>query len=276
MVNKVLNDNFINFSLFKKQKKLFNSNEFAIVTGGCGRIGSIYTSLLLSYGLNVIVLSRTKNNFLKYSENLSPDFKKKIFWKKLDLRKGSSIEKISTSLKRKKIRFLINNAAYSNRGKFFPYNHKNLNEELWGTFAGSMLLTEKILPQLRKTKNSKIIFTGSLWGKKTPRFKIYKDLDIGPSPIIASGKSAILQYSKFLAEREAIFGITVNSLLPGWFPRKGKVERKDYMKRIKDNIPLKRIGKLSDLISAVDFLISQETSYLTGQELIIDGGYSLS
>ena len=47
-----------------------------LFTGGCGRIGSIYTSLLLSYGLNVIVLSRTKNNFLKYSENLSPDFKK--------------------------------------------------------------------------------------------------------------------------------------------------------------------------------------------------------
>lgn len=276
MVKKISSDKFINFSLFKKRKKLFNSKEFAVVTGGCGRIGSIYTSLLLLYGLNVIVLSRTKDNFLEFNKNLNPDLKKKIFWKKLDLRKGSSIEKISAFLKKKKIRFLINNAAYSNRGKFFSYNERNLNEEMWGTFAGSMLLTEKILPQLRKINGAKIIFTGSLWGKKTPRFRIYKDLDIGPSPIIASGKSAILQYAKFLAEREAMFGITVNSLLPGWFPRKGKVERRDYIKRIKDNIPLKRLGKLSDLISAVDFLISQETSYLTGHELIIDGGYSLS
>jgi len=276
LVKKISSDKFINISLFKKRKKLFNSKEFAVVTGGCGRIGSIYTSLLLLYGLNVIVLSRTKDNFLEFNKNLYPDLKKKIFWKKLDLRKGSSVEKISAFLKKKKIRFLINNAAYSNRGKFFSYNERNLNEEMWGTFAGSMLLTEKILPQLRKINGAKIIFTGSLWGKKTPRFKIYKDLDIGPSPIIASGKSAILQYAKFLAEREALFGITVNSLLPGWFPRKGKVERRDYIKRIKDNIPLKRLGKLSDLISAVDFLISQETSYLTGHELIIDGGYSLS
>ena len=276
MVKKISSDKFINISLFKKRKKLFNSKEFAVVTGGCGRIGSIYTSLLLLYGLNVIVLSRTKDNFLEFNKNLYPDLKKKIFWKKLDLRKGSSVEKISAFLKKKKIRFLINNAAYSNRGKFFSYNERNLNEEMWGTFAGSMLLTEKILPQLRKINGAKIIFTGSIWGKKTPRFKIYKDLDIGPSPIIASGKSAILQYAKFLAEREALFGITVNSLLPGWFPRKGKVERRDYIKRIKDNIPLKRLGKLSDLISAVDFLISQETSYLTGHELIIDGGYSLS
>tara|TARA_Y100000591_G_scaffold251714_1_gene223194 strand:+ start:1078 stop:1908 length:831 start_codon:yes stop_codon:yes gene_type:complete len=276
LVKKISSDKFINFSLFKKRKKLFNSKEFAVVTGGCGRIGSIYTSLLLLYGLNVIVLSRTKDNFLEFKNNLNPYLKKKIFWKKLDLRKGSSVEKISAFLKKKKIRFLINNAAYSNRGKFFSYNERNLNEEIWGTFAGSMLLTEKILPQLRKINGAKIIFTGSLWGKKTPRFRIYKDLDIGPSPIIASGKSAILQYAKFLAEREAMFGITVNSLLPGWFPRKGKVERRDYIKRIKDNIPLKRLGKLSDLISAVDFLISQETSYLTGHELIIDGGYSLS
>ena len=233
MVKKISSDKFINFSLFKKRKKLFNSKEFAVVTGGCGRIGSIYTSLLLLYGLNVIVLSRTKDNFLEFAKNLSPDQKKKIFWKKLDLRKGSSIEKISVFFKKKKIRFLINNAAYSNRGKFFSYNERNLNQEIWGTFAGSMLLTEKILPQLRKINWAKIIFTGSLWGKKAPRFRIYKDLDIGPSPIIASGKSAILQYAKFLAEREAMFGITVNSLLPGWFPRKGKVERRDYIKRIK-------------------------------------------
>jgi NAD(P)-dependent dehydrogenase (short-subunit alcohol dehydrogenase family) len=269
-------DKFIDFSFFQKKKRLFNSDEFAIVTGGCGRIGSIYTSLFLLYGIKVIVLSRTNKNFLDFSSNLNSDLRKKIFWKKLDLRKGTSIESIAKFLKNKKIKFLVNNAAYSNRGKFFSYNQKNLNEELWGTFAGSMLLTEKILPRLRKNKNSKIIFTGSLWGKKTPRFKIYKDLDIGPSPIIASGKSAILQYSKFLAEREAVYGITVNSLLPGWFPRKGKIERKDYINRIKSNIPLNRIGKLSDLISAIDFLISQETSYITGQELVIDGGYSLS
>ena len=120
------------------------------------------------------------------------------------------------------------------------------------------------------------IFTGSLWGIKTPRFQIYKDLDIGPSPIIASGKAAILQYAKFLAEREATFGITVNSLLPGWFPRKGKIERKDYIKRIKDNIPLNRIGNLKDLVSAIEFLISNQSSYVTLHELIFYGGYSLS
>ena len=273
---KTINDNFLSYSKSVNKKKIFSPGDYAVVTGGCGRIGSIYTSIFLDYGINVIVLSRTKNNFIKYSQKLNSELRKKISWKKFDLTKPSSIENISKHLKNKKIRFLVNNAAYSNRGKFFAYNYKNLNKEIWGTFAGTMLLTEKILPQLRKLKNTKIIFTGSLWAKKTPRFSIYKDLDIGPSPIIASGKSAILQYAKFLAERESQFGISINSLLPGWFPRKGKVERTDYINRIKKNIPLRRIGKLEDLIAAIDFLICKDSSYMTGQEIIVDGGYSLS
>ena len=271
-------DPFFDFDDLKKYKIKNNSllKGTAVITGGCGRIGSVYTSLFLQHGLNVIVLSRSKKNYNQYVSKLDLNLKKKITWKKFDLTKTRSVDLISKYLKNKKISYLVNNAAYSNRGKFFKYDAKRLNQEIWGTFAGAMLLTEKILPQLRKRKSSKIIFTGSLWGNITPRFKIYKDLDIGPSPIIASGKAAIQQYAKFLAEREAVFGITVNSLLPGWFPRKGKVERKDYIKRIKDNIPLNRIGNLSDLISSIEFLISKESSYMTGHELIVDGGYSLS
>ena len=53
-------------------------------------------------------------------------------------------------------------------------------------------------------------------------------------------------------------------------------ERKDYMNRIKKNIPLRRIGLLNDLSSAVEFLLSDDTKYMTGQEIVIDGGYSLS
>ena len=257
-------------------KLKYKKDEFAVVTGGCGRIGSVYTSLLLKIGLNVIVLSRSKKNFSKFYQTLNEKLKKKIIWKKVDLTDSSSINHVCKYLNTKRIRFLINNAAFSNRGKFFTYNANNLNEEIWGTFAGSVLLTEKILPNLRKYKKVKIIFTGSLWGIKTPRFKIYKNLDIGPSPIIAAGKSAILQYARFLAEREAEFGITVNSLLPGWFPRKGKIERKDYINRINNNIPLRRIGQLTDLISAINFLITADNNYFTGQELIVDGGYSLS
>lgn len=174
-----------------------------------------------------------------------------------------------------KVEYLINNAASSNRGEFFEYNKNNMNKEMWGTFSGTMLLTEKILANMRKRGRGKIIFIGSLWGLKAPKSRIYSGLDIGPSAITALGKAGILQYAKYLAVREFKYGIIINSLIPGWFPRKGKKENKNYMKKIKETIPLNRIGKLQDLISAINFLLSNGSNYMTGQNLIVDGGSSI-
>jgi len=268
---------FLDLNSLKLFKKKLSKpvKGIAIVTGGCGRIGSVFTSLFLYHGISVIVLSKNKKNFLNYSSTLKPNLKKKLSWKKIDLKDPRSIEKIYNKIKNIDIKYLVNNAAENNRGEFYKYNYKVLNKELWGTFAGSMLLTEKVLNIMRKKKNGKIIFTGSLWGTRAPRSKIYKNLNNGPTAIVASGKAGIIQYSKFLSARESKFNIKINTLLPGWFPRKGKTENKSYINKIKETIPLNRIGRLEDLITAIDFLISNGSDYMTGQTITIDGGYSI-
>ena len=162
----------------------------------------------------------------------------------------------------------------ANRGKNFTYDYKNYMKEINGVFGVTFLLTEKILPLIRKSKNARIINVGSVWGTHAPRFEVYLDMDIGPTPIIASGKAAIIQYTKFLASRESKHNIMSNCLIPGWFPRKGKIERKDYIKKITQNIPQERIGKLEDLVSAVNFLLSDENRYFNGQSLYVDGAYT--
>ena len=78
-----------------------------------------------------------------------------------------------------------------------------------------------------------------------------------------------------MASREAKFNITINLLIPGFFPRKGKVENKKYINSINSNIPIGRIGKLEDLVNAVEFLLSNGNSYFTGQSIIVDGGYTI-
>ena len=161
------------------------------------------------------------------------------------------------------------------RGEFLEYNVSSLNKEFWGTFGSTMLLTEKILPIMRKNKFGKIINVGSIWGIQAPKFKTYLNLNNGPSPIISTSKGAISQYTKHLASREAKFNITINLLIPGFFPRKGKVENKKYINSINSNIPIGRIGKLEDLVNAVEFLLSNGNSYFTGQSIIVDGGYTI-
>ena len=84
-----------------------------------------------------------------------------------------------------------------------------------------------------------------------------------------------MHYTKFLSSRESEYNLSINNLVPGWFPRKGKKERKDYINSINRKIPLKLIGKLKDLETSVRFLLSDETKYFNGQNLIVDGGYSI-
>tara|TARA_Y100001958_G_C21198853_1_gene525780 strand:+ start:810 stop:1616 length:807 start_codon:yes stop_codon:yes gene_type:complete len=253
------------------------SNKYAIITGGTGRIGGIFINLLLNSGCKVISLSRRKNEFNTFKKDLSPKLQKKLSWYSFDITKNESINKLVSFINKKNIKvdLLINNAAPSARGEDFKYNENFLLNEFMGVLGGSILLTEKLLPIIRKNKFSKIINVGSVWGIKAQRRKVYLEMDIGPSIMTSAGKSGILNFTKFLAAREAKFGITVNSLIPGWFPRPGPVQREDYISNICSNIPLGRIGKIDDLISPISFLLSDGSKYYTGQSLIVDGGSTI-
>ncbi len=254
-----------------KKKKI------AVINGGTGRIGGIFLKELLKLNYKIFVLSKSKSKFTFVKNQFSTKNKNNLNWINFDLHSQKSIESCIKKLNKEnqKIDCLINCAASSFRGKFFKYNFKNLNSELMGVFGSIFYLTEKILPLLRNNKSGKIINVGSLWGLNAANFDTYLDLDIGPSAITSSGKAALMQYTKFLSSREAAYNITINNLVPGWFPRKGKVERLDYIKSINSKIPLKRIGKLNDLKSSIKYLLSNDTRYLTGQNIIIDGGYSI-
>ena len=100
-------------------------------------------------------------------------------------------------------------------------------------------------------------------------------MDISPSLLASYGKAGMENAIKYLAVREANNNITCNTLMPGWFPRKGPVERKDYMENIFEKVPLNRIGVLEDLIPSVQFLLNKDNNYITGQSIIVDGGYTI-
>ena len=271
-------DKYLNYKSIEKYKKKSKKKRklISLVTGGFGRIGSVFTGNLLYENNIVIVLSRSDNNFKDFKKKLSPNLKKNLYWYKLDFNQPKNITKVVIKIikKFKRIDILVNNTCDGMRGKFLKYDTKLLQKEFWGAFGSTMLLTEKILPLMRKKKFGKIVNVGSVWGMRAPKFKTYLNLDIGPSPVISSSKGALLQYTKHIASRESASNITANILIPGFFPRKGRVENKKYVNSIKSNIPLNRIGKLEDLICAVEFLLSLDNSYFTGQSVIVDGGYT--
>ncbi len=270
-----------NFSEFSNDKINLNISiqkyNTAIITGGAGRVGSVFTKILINNNVKVFCFSRSKKNFNNFKRSLTENEKKNLFFFKCDLEKFENIDNLIKKNKKKfkNVDLLVNCGSSSFRGEFFKYSKSNIIQESKNMILGTIYLTEKLLPFLRKNKSAKIINVGSIWGLLSPRGKTYLNLGIGPTAVLAASKAGIDNYTKYLAGREAKFNIIVNNLVPGWFPRKGKVENKKYIKAIVSNIPLNRIGRLDDLISPIHFLLSNGSKYFTGQNLVVDGGYTI-
>ena len=275
-----MNNNFLNYNDFIKIKKnkykkyLFQ----AIIIGGTGRIGSVFTNELLSQNIPVLSLSRSKKNFEIFKASVPKDKKFLLNWHHIDLSNDKTI-KVATKYINSKfnmLNYFINAGSISNRGKNIKYNKRKINDEFLRISGGIFILLEGIIELLRNNKNtSKIINVSSFWGKVAPNFKTYLEMDISPSLLASYGKAGMENAIKYLAVREANNNITCNTLMPGWFPRKGPVERKDYMENIFEKVPLNRIGVLEDLIPSVQFLLNKDNNYITGQSIIVDGGYTI-
>ena len=88
-------------------------------------------------------------------------------------------------------------------------------------------------------------------------------------------KASLIHLTKYLANYLARYKIRVNCISPGAFPSKTNSKNKKFIKNLKKKIPLARIGKPEDLTGIIEFLISSKSSYITGQNIIVDGGWTL-
>jgi gluconate 5-dehydrogenase len=120
-----------------------------------------------------------------------------------------------------------------------------------------------------------IINNASIWSVLAPNKEMYLDLNNEPSLFVTASKGAIVQVTKHLATFWAQHNIRVNAFSPGWFPKRRGPDRPDYMHEITSRIPMKRVGASGELVGLVVYLASDASSYVTGQNIMVDGGYSL-
>ena len=91
----------------------------------------------------------------------------------------------------------------------------------------------------------------------------------------ALGKSAIIHYTKYAAVHLAKKNIRVNTISPGPFPNIETQKDKTFIKKLKKKVPLGRIGNPSEIAGSVVFLASDSASYITGHNLVVDGGWTI-
>tara|TARA_R110002072_G_scaffold83029_2_gene188727 strand:+ start:420 stop:1163 length:744 start_codon:yes stop_codon:yes gene_type:complete len=144
--------------------------------------------------------------------------------------------------------------------------NKNLNYQLSSTF----FCIQKSIPFLKETKGA-IVNLGSIYGVVGNDLSIYENTDINPVAPYSAIKGGIINFSRYLASYYGAAGIRVNVVSPG-----GIFNHQDpnFVKNYENKVPMKRMGTPDDIAPAVSFLLSNEAKYITGQNLVVDGGWT--
>ena len=245
-----------------------------LITGGCGRIGSALTEKLLLSGYKVLIGDINKNNLIKLHKNLnSPNLE--IFTG--DLTSKKYIDKfISFGLKKfKKIDSLIHCSYPKSRkwgASFEKINASSLKEDLYNQLGATIILSQSIIKYFLKKRGGNLLLFSSIQGIQAPKFDHYRNLKI-VSPIEYSAiKSGVISISKYLAKYYRNKNIRINSISPGGIKDS---QPKLFVQRYKESCNSKGLLDGSDLAGLVLFLLSDRSMYITGQNLVIDDGWSL-
>jgi len=152
----------------------------------------------------------------------------------------------------------------------YPFEEwkKTLDVNLNGLF----LVTQIFGKQMIKQNYGVIINTASTYGMVSPRKDIYGDSGINSPVGYATTKSAIINFTRYVATHWAKYGIRANVISPGGIGNDN--QSKSFKKLYKKNTPLNRMASDKDFNGALVFLASDESSYMTGSNLVIDGGWT--
>lgn len=253
--------------------RTFNlKNNVVLITGGYGHLGSAITESLLYHGAQVYILARDEDKFLQSFGNVD-----NLFFEYCDVSKTNEIKRAFSNIiaKTGKIDVLINNAFYS-KGQ----SPETMTDEEWefgidGTLSSVFRCIREIIPYFKDANKGKIINVSSMYGLVAPQFEIYDDFPqfLNP-PHYGVAKAGIIQMTKYYASYLGSLGIQVNTVTPGPFPSQSVQESKGFVEALQSKTCLNNIGTPEDLAGAFVFLASDAANFITGQNIIVDGGWT--
>jgi 3-oxoacyl-[acyl-carrier protein] reductase len=237
----------------------------AMITGAAQGIGRAIANRLALDGLYV-VLTDINGEMLREAEN---EIGKRGKCEAVELDVSSSkqvaetIESIEESLER--IDILVNNAGIITHEALEDITDEVLQKVFAVNYFGTLYCCREVVPSMKANRYGKIVNISSITAKRG---------DNTTSPCYGSSKGAVAVFTKSLARHLGPFGINVNAVAPHAIMTPFMAYWDEDKKRgAAESIPVRRLGTPEDVAAAVSFLVSDDSSYITGQILNIDGGH---
>lgn len=241
--------------------KKANKEKIILVTGGSGLIGKSIIKDLTEDSYIPINIDITS------AENSCEHFK-------CDITKEDEIEEVFQLIYQKygRIDGLVNN-AYPRKevfgADFFDVQEKHLVEQLHFQLASYYLCCQKVLPYLQKSNGGSIVNISSIYGSVGNDFSLYENTKMNPPGVYNMVKGGINSLTNYLAAKFGKDQIRVNTISPG-----GIFDNQDkkFVEKYIQKVPLARMGNPDDISPVICFLMSDKSKYITGQNILVDGG----
>ena len=245
-----------------------------IVTGGAGRIGSALAADLVKHDHKVLLGDINNSKLLKIKKKINS---KNIETFQGDLTTKNNIDRfIKFGVKKFKNIHAAVHCSYPTSKKWGArledLEEIHLKNDLQNQLGGSIIFSQRIMKYFLKQKKGNLILISSIQGIQAPKFNHYKNLNM-TSPIEYSAiKSGIISITKYLSKYYKNKNIRINCVSPGGIKDN---QPKLFTKRYRQSCNSKGLLDGEDISKLILFLLSDKSKYITGQNLIIDDGWSL-
>jgi NAD(P)-dependent dehydrogenase (short-subunit alcohol dehydrogenase family) len=228
----------------------------AVVTGATRGIGYAIAERLLKDGLEVIVTGTKKNG--KHPAGSS--------YYQVDFLDEDSTNKFINFLKKQQINILVNNAGINKISEFSSIDIDDFDRILRINLRAPFQICQAVIPYMEKIK----------WGRIVNLTSVFGNISKEHRAAYSSSKFGLDGMTLALAAEVSEKGILANSVGPGIIDTDmtRDVLGDSGIAKLKGQIPMKRLGQASEIASLVSWLVSNENTYMTGQNLMIDGGFT--
>ena len=243
----------------------------ALITGGSSGVGEAMAEALGQAGAKIILVARRKPQLEEARERLVAKNVNVISCISADLESldASSVLAKEAITSAGEVDILVNGAGVNLRETFMEVSQESWSRQIHLQLSTPFFLTQALAPQMKKNHWGRIINIASLQSYRAfPNSTPY-----------GAAKGGILQLTRAIAQEWSKFGITCNAIGPGFFPTALTApvfDNSELVKMHANRTAIGRNGEMSDIGGLAIFLASDASSYITGQTIMLDGGYTAS